>query len=105
MKKATISVTTKQISEGGKVKPTAPIWAFVNTGSAKILINRNYPLLPGASFGISVDGAVGAFLLAGVDITSDTEFEVSFLDVSKADFISGRELGTGHLVETFITYK
>ena len=105
MKTVKVHTTTTVISEGGKVKPTAPIWSFINTGLSKIIINNNFPLLPGASFGVSIDGAVAPFLLAGIEVSSDTQFEVQFIDTSKVDFLSGNDKGIGHLVETFLTYN
>lgn len=103
MKKVTLNVHTRQISEPGVVKPTSPIWAFVNTGKSRLVINQNYNLLPGESFGVSVEGLVGFFLKDGIIVESATEFFLDFELASSLDRV--KTAGLGHLIETFIEYK
>jgi hypothetical protein len=104
-KKVHIVTTTRQIISSGKQKPTSPIWEFVNTGSAVIIINQNYKLLPGEKFGVSMDAVVSYFLEKGIPVVSDTEFEVDFLNASAApgDF-QGKQRGLGHIIEVSVNY-
>ena len=107
MKKATYKTNTRQITAGGKYKPTAPIWAFVNTGTTNLVLNSNYILKPGESFGVGLEALVAIFLAKGITIENETEFEVDFKTSAGTKIldIEGQSTGTAHLIETFIELK
>lgn len=107
MKKAVYKINTRQITAGGKYKPTAPMWAFVNTGITNLVLNDNYILKPGESFGVDLAALVAICLAKGIPVENETEFEVEFKTSAgtKTLDIEGQSTGTAHLIETFIELK
>lgn len=102
MKKVFVETTTRLITNTEKVTPQSASWAFVNTGTATLIINNNYPLLPGAVFSSSTDTATAAaLLLKGIELQNKTTFQVNFDNPTKIDVIE-RTQGKGHLIETHV---
>lgn len=97
-KVVTLKINTIQINKPGQYKPSSPIWMFKNTGEAVLLINSNYELHPGDSFGLDVSNMVATFLKEGIPVKSDTSFSVEFFDAAAATLF-GQSLGLGHLIE------
>jgi hypothetical protein len=103
MKEIFIDTRTREITETERYTPNTPCWAFVNTGTAVIIVNGTYKLLPGAVFqgGIEV-GAVAILISKGINVVNKSSLQIQFLDVTKSDIIE-RSQGKGNLIETFIT--
>ncbi len=107
MKKVYIKTVTRQITSSGDYKPNAPIFSFVNTGTLNLIINENYILKPGESFGVGLDTVVAVFLKQGIPVVNETAFKVDFKNSAGAKFdgILGKSLGTAHIIETFVELR
>ena len=106
-KKVVVRLETREISSGGSYKPVSPIWSFVNTGTTILVINNNYKLLPGATFGLDLSPLVASFIEKGIVIENDTTFNVDFTNSAGVkDFDErGASKGIGHLIEVIIELK
>ena len=106
-KKVAVRLETREISSGGKYKPNSPIWSFVNTGTSVLVINQNYKLLPGATFGLDLSALVASLIEKGIVIENETTFSVEFTNSAGVkDFdVRGASIGLGHLLEVIIELK
>jgi hypothetical protein len=99
MKKLFVNTTTTLIVDTEPLKPTSPCWVFVNTGTAKLIVNDTYTLLPGAVFNGGIDTTAYALLLAqGFEVINETTLKIEFSDVSKFDIIE-KSQGRGNLIQ------
>lgn len=77
MAKVLFETTITQYGKDGKVKPTSPLFAFVNDGN-KILFLNNFPIPTGGVFGINAAPVVASFMDLGIAVSNTTEYDMTF---------------------------
>lgn len=75
--KIELHTTFTPISTDKVVKPTAPMWRIENTGFAGMFID-NFYLEPGNDFGIDCTPVVAKLLSQGIEVESNTQFNIRF---------------------------
>ena len=76
----TVQIETKSriIASDGQLKPTSPVFTLKNVGTALVVIDNNFGLLPGQGITIGVESIVADFLLRGIPVEQATTFAIKF---------------------------
>lgn len=102
MKKIIINTTFTLIVDTEPVIPQSPCWAFINTGTGKLVVNETTTLLPNGVFNGGIDTTAYALLVEkGLEVINETTLRIKFSDVSKFDIIE-KSQGRGILIQYFI---
>lgn len=94
-RKAKYKTIITQIVVDGYKKPQSPMFQIVNDGTVDMWIDGLLKR-PGDSFGISVDGFVAKYLLKGIPVVNNTQYQIKFAAPGPTDRVSAQ------LIEVFI---
>jgi hypothetical protein len=102
MQKVKVNTKVRTITKNSDEVITSPEFIFKNTGLCTVFIN-NLPLLPGDTFGHSVDNAADLFL-KGIEIVRDETYSIDFKNYDTTDFsnAAGEVPGIPQLRKTLI---